>query len=71
MTKEFFLVFLVLSFFQNQNKKNKVGIETTFLLMTENTWSKKPYTSSLSPRAGRKDIFWKAANNKHIKWADE
>jgi len=26
--------------------------------MRENTWSKKPYTSAHSSRAGRKD-FWK------------
>jgi len=70
MIKENFLVFCITIFSRKTQNKNKVGIKTTFLLMMKNTWSKYPYTSSLSSRAGRKDIFWKT-NNKHINWADE
>jgi len=52
-----FLVFLMLPFFRNKHKRDSRD-RNDLLLMMENTWSKKPYISSLSSRAGRKD-FWK------------
>ena len=53
----YFLVFLYYHFSKKKaQNKNKVGIKATFLMM-KNTWSEKPYTSSLSSRAGRKDFF--------------
>jgi len=56
---------------KTQNKKQSRD-KNDFLLMMENTWSKKPYTSSLLSRAGRKDSFKKQqTTNKHIIWKDE
>jgi len=62
MIKDNFFWFFVLPFFHKE-AQNKSRDRDDFLLMMENTCSKKPYTSSHSSRAGRKD-FWKAANNK-------
>jgi len=45
--RRIFLVFCITIFPQKAQNKNKVGIKTTFLLMMENTWSKKPDTKAL------------------------
>jgi len=65
---DYSLRFFVLPFFHKKHKiKNKVGIKTTFFFINNGKYMKqKPYTSSLSSRAGRKDFFGKS-NNKHIK----
>jgi len=61
MVKKIFLMFFVLPFFQN---KNKVGIKTTFLLMMENTCSKKALSQVHIRLRWDEWIFRKAVNNK-------
>jgi len=57
LEKENFWFFVFTIFPEQAKNKNKVGIKTTFLLMTEKHEAKKPYTSSPSSWAGRKDIL--------------
>jgi len=55
--KRIFWFFVFTIFPEQAGNKNKVGIKTTFLLMTEKHEAKKPYNGSLSSRVGRKDIL--------------
>jgi len=55
-----FWVFCITIFSEkSKRKKTNVGNKTTLLLMMVINWSKKLYISSLLPRAGRKDVFFK------------
>ena len=56
---DYSLRFFVLPFFQKKEKlKNKVRIKTIFLLMMENTRSKKPFINSTFVLGGTKGIFF-------------
>jgi len=58
MIKEFFFGFLVLPFFQNKHKRNKVGIETTFFI-NDGKYLKQKALHKFTFRLGRDErIFF-------------
>jgi len=74
MIKEkFFLVFLVLPFFQNKHKKNKVGIETTLFINDGKYLKQRTLNNFTFVSSGMKGFFLKnkKTTNKHIIWTRE